>query len=97
MTPASLAILRWEATADEGEPSQKEQDMTKRVLIFAGLALSLLVPPAASYAQPGATLYELSERVTRERRVDVERQLLAELSGSGQLLPRVQASAASVA
>ena len=45
--------------------------MSKRVLIFTGLALSLLVPPAASYAQPGATLYELSERVTLEPENDV--------------------------
>jgi len=36
----------------------------KRVLIFAGLALSLLVLPAASDAGAGVTLYEISERVT---------------------------------
>ena len=51
--------------------------MTKRVLIAAGLTLSLLVVPAAGYADwpessesrdsatgTGATLYEVSERVT---------------------------------
>ena len=38
--------------------------MTKRVLIFAGLALSLLVLPGASDAGAGVTLYEISERVT---------------------------------
>jgi len=38
--------------------------MTKRVLIFAGLALSLLVLPAASDAGAGVTLYEINERVT---------------------------------
>ena len=38
--------------------------MTKRVLICAGLALSLLVPPAASDAGSDVTLYEISERVT---------------------------------
>jgi hypothetical protein len=37
--------------------------MTKRVLIFAGLALSLLLP-AAGHAEPRVTLYEISERVT---------------------------------
>jgi hypothetical protein len=37
--------------------------MTKRVLTFAGLALSLLLP-AAGDAQPRVTLYEISERVT---------------------------------
>jgi hypothetical protein len=37
--------------------------MTKRVLILAGLALSLLLP-AAGHAQPRVTLYEISERVT---------------------------------
>ena len=38
--------------------------MTKRVLIFAGLALSLLALPAASDAGAGVTLYEINERVT---------------------------------
>jgi hypothetical protein len=38
--------------------------MTKRALIFAGLALALLVLPAAGYAQANVTLYEISERVT---------------------------------
>jgi hypothetical protein len=38
--------------------------MTKRALIFAGLALALLVLPAAGYAQATVTLYEISERVT---------------------------------
>ena len=38
--------------------------MTKRVLIFAGLALSLLALPGASDAGAGVTLYEISERVT---------------------------------
>ncbi len=37
--------------------------MTKRVLIFAGLALLLLLP-AVGHAQPRVTLYEISERVT---------------------------------
>ena len=36
----------------------------KRVLIFAGLALSLLGLPAASDAGAGVTLYEINERVT---------------------------------
>jgi len=36
----------------------------KRVLICAGLALSLLVLPAASDAGAGLTLYEINERVT---------------------------------
>jgi hypothetical protein len=43
---------------------EKERDMTKRVMVRAGLALSLLVLPAASDAQSGVTLYEISERVT---------------------------------
>jgi len=41
--------------------------MTKRFLIFAGLAASLLVLPPAGYAQTGTadvTLHEISERVT---------------------------------
>jgi hypothetical protein len=38
--------------------------MTKRVLILAGLALPLLVFPAATHAEPRVTLYEISERVT---------------------------------
>src|SRR5213596_2234887 len=38
--------------------------MTKRVLIFAGLALSPPVLAAASDAGPDVTLYEISERVT---------------------------------
>jgi hypothetical protein len=38
--------------------------MTKRALIFAGLALALLVLPTAGYAQATVTLYEISERVT---------------------------------
>jgi hypothetical protein len=41
--------------------------MTKRVLTFVALALSLLVPVAGD-AQPRVTLYELSERVTFSRR-----------------------------
>src|SRR5438876_5153735 len=36
----------------------------KRVLTFAGLALSLLALPAASDAVAGVTLYEINERVT---------------------------------
>src|SRR5207245_6458416 len=61
-TPSVPTPPLMNATYEQYDP--EERDMTKRVLIFAGLALSLLALPGASDAGAGVTLYEISERVT---------------------------------